>query len=64
MVADGNTYGVIGERIGQKLSEHGYTMKLCCIHRDHDVVPDERSLGEVMTHLDENTGFILAVAPV
>jgi|LSQX01.2.fsa_nt_gb glycerol-1-phosphate dehydrogenase [NAD(P)+] len=61
MVADGNTYGVIGERIEQKLSEHGYTMKLCCIHRDHDVVPDERSLGEVITHLDENTGFILAV---
>ena len=61
LVADDNTWRVAGERVERALTEDGFTVVSCVIHREGDMLPDDLSCGEVLLSITRETEFLIAV---
>jgi len=61
LVADDNTYRVAGAEVEKALLEAGFTVVPCVIHREHDMLPDDLSCGEVLLSITRETEFLIAV---
>lgn len=61
LVADDNTWRVAGERMERALTEDGFTVVPCVIHREGDMLPDDLSCGEVLLSITRETEFLIAV---
>ena len=61
LVADDNTYRVAGERVEKALTDAGFTVVPCVIHREGDMLPDDLSCGEVLLSITRETEFLIAV---
>ena len=61
LVADDNTWRVAGERVEKALTEAGFTVVPCVIHREGDMLPDDLSCGEVLLSITRETEFLIAV---
>jgi hypothetical protein len=48
LVADDNTYRVAGAEVEKALTGAGFSVVSCVIHREHDMLPDDLSCGEVL----------------
>ncbi len=48
LVADDNTWPLAGEKLTGLLRGAGFTVLPCVLHRDGELVPDERACGEVL----------------
>ncbi len=61
VVSDDITNRVAGERVCRLLSEGGFKVVPCVIHRDGVMDPDERAVGEVLLSISDDTDFIVSV---
>lgn len=61
IVADKNTYEVAGSRVERMLSASNINVRSLIYKREHDLVPDERALGEFMLNYDRSRDVIIAV---
>ncbi len=61
LVADDNTYRVAGAEVEKFLTEAGFTVVSCVIHREGDMLPDDLSCGEVLLSITRETEFLIAV---
>jgi len=61
VVCDENTYKVAGERVHSILTDAGYDAILLKFHRDEELVPDERTIGELLLTIQPETEFLVAV---
>lgn len=61
LVADDNTYRVAGADVEKALTDSGFTVVPCVIHRDGDMLPDDLSCGEVLLSITRETEFLIAV---
>ena len=60
LVADDNTYRVAGERVHKALTDAGFDVIPCVMHREH-VMPDNLSVGEVLVSITRETEFLISV---
>lgn len=61
LVADDNTYRVAGAEVEKALTDAGFSVVACVIHREHDMLPDDLSCGEVLLSITRETEFLIAV---
>lgn len=61
LVADDNTYRVAGAEVEKALTGAGFSVVACVIHREHDMLPDDLSCGEVLLSITRETEFLIAV---
>lgn len=61
LVADDNTYRVAGAQVEKALTGAGFSVVSCVIHREHDMLPDDLSCGEVLLSITRETEFLIAV---
>ncbi|MBQ8201916.1 MAG: sn-glycerol-1-phosphate dehydrogenase [Clostridia bacterium] len=61
LVADDNTWRVAGAQVEKALTEAGFSVVSCVIHRDGDMLPDDLSCGEVLLSITRETEFLIAV---
>ena len=61
LVADDNTYRVAGADVEKALLDAGFSVIPCVIHREHDMLPDDQSCGEVLLSIMRDTEFLIAV---
>lgn len=61
LVADDNTYRVAGAEVEKALTDAGFSVVACVIHREHDMLPDDLSCGEVLLSITRETDFLIAV---
>lgn len=61
LVADQNTYSVVGVRVGAILREAGFPYQEVVLQRSQALVPDEGSLTEIQAEISPDTGFLLAI---
>ena len=61
LVADDNTYRVAGAEVEKALTDAGFAVVACVIHREHDMLPDDLSCGEVLLSITRETDFLIAV---
>jgi glycerol-1-phosphate dehydrogenase [NAD(P)+] len=61
LVADENTYGVVGEKVEKLLREHGFNLSVHIFQREKPLVADERAIGELLIRLNKDTDMLIAV---
>ncbi|MBR2925566.1 MAG: sn-glycerol-1-phosphate dehydrogenase [Clostridia bacterium] len=61
LVADDNTWRVAGEAVEKHLTDAGFAVTRCVIHREGDMLPDDLSCGEVLLSITRETEFLIAV---
>ena len=67
IVADETTFEIAGRQVEAALRQAGIALEQVILrprhnlHPDHWVLPDERSLGEVLLKIPEGSGFLVAV---
>ena len=61
LVADDNTYRVAGAEVEKALTDAGFSVVACVIHRERDMLPDDLSCGEVLLSITRETEFLIAV---
>ena len=61
VVCDENTYKVAGEKVHSILSNAGFDAILLKFVRDEELVPDERTIGELLLTIQPETEFLVAV---
>ncbi len=61
LVADDNTWPLVGEKIVQLLTDNNYTVNTCLIRRAGEMEPDERACGEVLLSIQPETRFLISV---
>lgn len=62
VLSDTNTYGVFGKTVIERLEAKGFRLKSFIFEPGtHDLLPDERTLGRLLTELEPDTSFVLAV---
>ena len=61
VVCDENTFKVAGEQVYQVLKNAGYDAILLKFVRDGELVPDERTIGELLLTIQPETEFLVAV---
>lgn len=61
LVADDNTYRVAGADVEKALTENGFSVVACVIHRKGEMLPDDLSCGEVLLSITRETEFLIAV---
>ncbi len=61
VVCDENTYKVAGEQVYQVLKNAGYDAILLKFVREGELVPDERTIGELLLTIQPETEFLVAV---
>lgn len=61
LLADGNTMAIAGEAVERILREDGCEVKLCFFDTTKKIIPDERGLIKVLTELEPETDFLVAV---
>jgi len=61
VVCDENTYEVAGKNVYETLTAAGFDAILLKFHRDEELVPDERTIGELLLTIQPETEFLVAV---
>ena len=61
LVADENTDRVAGRQAAGVLRAAGFTVDLCMLRREGELMPDERACGEVLLSIRPQTDFLLSV---
>ncbi len=61
VVCDENTYEVAGRRVYEILTAAGFGAILLKFHREEELVPDERTIGELLLTIQPETEFLVAV---
>lgn len=62
LVADSNTYRVCGEKVHKQLMDNGFKLKLFIFDTpDHQLVPDEKTVGRLLIEVEADTSLIIAV---
>jgi len=62
LIADANTYNVLGNEVEGYLGEKGFRIRSYCFQKeDHALIPDERAIGRILMELQQDTSLILAV---
>ncbi|MGI6707261.1 MAG: sn-glycerol-1-phosphate dehydrogenase [Clostridia bacterium] len=62
LVADRNTYAAAGRELEEELIRHGLEIKSCILLDDgQELHADEKALGSVLVHLEEDTRLLIAV---
>ena len=61
VVCDENTYKVAGQRVHEILTGAGYDAILLKFRREEELVPDERTIGELLLTIQPETEFLVAV---
>ena len=61
LVADDNTWQVAGQQVEKALTDEGFAVTACVIHREGDMLPDDLSCGEVLLSITRETEFLIAV---
>jgi len=61
LVADDNTWPLVGEKLTGLLRAAGFTVLPCVLHREGELVPDERACGEVLLTMQPETEFLISV---
>lgn len=62
VVSDSNTYEVFGRTVLERLAEEGFACKSFVFEaREHNLLPDERSVGRLLIELERDTSLILPV---
>ena len=61
VVCDENTYEAAGERVYSILTAAGFDAILLKFVRDEELVPDERTIGELLLTIQPETEFLVAV---
>ena len=61
VVCDENTYKVAGRKVHEILSAAGLDAILLKFRRDEELVPDERTIGELLLTIQPETEFLVAV---
>ena len=63
VVCDENTYKVAGEQVYQVLKNAGYDAILLKFVREGELVPDERTIGELLLTIQPETEFLKRLIP-
>lgn len=65
IIADNNTYNIAGNKAENMLENSNINFHTYILNSDkkgkHDLVPDERALGSVLAHLENDDNFILGI---
>ena len=62
ILSDSNTYKVLGKAVIERLEQEGFKYKSYVFEvGEHDLIPDERSVGRLLIELEQDTSIILAV---
>ncbi|NLO82737.1 MAG: sn-glycerol-1-phosphate dehydrogenase [Clostridiales bacterium] len=61
MVCDQNTWPLAGNNIEGILVSKGYSIKVCTLHGDPFVNPDERTVVRILLEFDPSMDFLIAV---
>ena len=61
VVCDENTYRVAGENVYRTLQGAGYEVILLKFEREGELVPDQRTIGELLLTIQPETEFLVAV---
>ena len=61
VVCDENTYAVAGKRVYETLQGAGFDAILLKFEREGELVPDERTIGELLLTIQPETEFLVAV---
>lgn len=62
ILTDTNTYNVFGRAVITKLEQEGFRLKPFTFEsKGHDLIPDERAIGRLLTEIEPDTSLILAV---
>lgn len=62
VLSDTNTYDVFGKTVIDRLETEGFRLKSFVFEPgSHDLLPDERTLGRLLTEMEQDTSFVLAV---
>ena len=61
VVCDENTYNVAGKTVYEILSAAGFKAILLKFEREEELVPDERTIGELLLTIQPETEFLIAV---
>ena len=61
LVADNNTWLLIGQILTQSLLDAGFDVLPCVIRRSGEMEPDERACGEVLLTMQSETEFLISV---
>lgn len=61
VVCDENTYKVVGEKVHSILTSAGFDAILLKFQRAEELVPDERTIGELLLTIQPETEFLVAV---
>lgn len=61
VVCDENTYRVAGEKVYNALKDAGFDAILLKFEREEELVPDQRTIGELLLTIQPETEFLVAV---
>ena len=61
VVCDENTYKVAGKNVYETLTAAGFDAILLNFQRDEELVPDQRTIGELLLTIQPETEFLVAV---
>jgi len=61
LVADTNTYEVYGSYVERMLADNGFNLRKFVFKTEHQLVPDEKALGTLLTEIETETSLVLAV---
>lgn len=61
LVADNNTWPLVGQKLTEQLRSAGFTVLTCLIRRTGEMEPDERACGEVLLTMQPETEFLISV---
>jgi glycerol-1-phosphate dehydrogenase [NAD(P)+] len=61
LLADSNTYEVLGAKIEELLCKHGFKLKTFTFKTRVPLIPDERAVGRLLLEMDRDISVILAV---
>jgi glycerol-1-phosphate dehydrogenase [NAD(P)+] len=61
LVADNNTWPLVGQKLTDLLRSAGFTVQTCLIRRSGEMEPDERACGEVLLTMQPDTAFLISV---
>ena len=61
LIADINTYEVLGGRVEELLCKQGFRLKTFTFKTKAPIIPDERAIGRLLVEMDRDISVILAV---
>ena len=62
VLSDTNTYSVFGETVINRLESEGFRLKSFVFETgEHDLLPDEHTIGRLLLEMEQDTSFVLAV---